>query len=78
MNDDMEFVETEDEDEIMEMGDLLLGFAWHDEARHWHVAGYSFPETFTDVQVSRLEALAEDIARRLSEEGLSPPVQGDA
>lgn len=71
MTDEADFTETGDAADILEAADVVLGFAWHAEENHWHLASYSFPDTFDEQQEDRLETLAEQFADELTKAGLT-------
>lgn len=76
MSEDAEFDETDEMTEVLEESDLVLGFVWHDEEQHWDLESYSFPETFTEVEVEKLADLAREFAEGLNRAGLVlPPIE---
>lgn len=63
----------EEAEDITEVSDLVLGFAFHDEGQHWHPSAYLMPDTFTEQQAQELEQLADEFAQRLSKANLTLP-----
>ncbi|HZU11964.1 MAG TPA: hypothetical protein VFB58_03920 [Chloroflexota bacterium] len=72
MDNDNSWTET-DESEVEQESDLMLGFVWHDEEKHWHPVAFSYPDTFSDADVDRLEQFLDRVADELTQAGFTIP-----
>lgn len=72
MDNENDWTET-DESEVEQESDLMMGFVWHDEGKHWHPVAFSYPDSFSEAEVDKLEQFMDRVAQELDNSGFTIP-----